>query len=828
MLVSIRSRLLTLVLAVLLPGLLGAAWLVGRTFQAERDAHERTLRETSRALSQVIDAELTRRATLARVLAQSPQLANTAALSRDDLVAFEAQARRALEGLDGWIELRAPHGVLLDTRVGLGRLAPVLFQQQAPPQPRQPPQSPQAPQPPQLPQLPQQPPPAVRGAAVADLLLEVPVVQPLRRASDPDNAHAAIVQPVQRDGRTVYNLVITVRPLELQRIVDRQRLPKDWVGAVLDNLGVIVARVPGGLQHVGARGTPDELAAIARSNEGLFLSVTLDGHEAAGFFSTAPNGWSFVIAMPRAQYDGWMSSAVIEVAVGALLLLGLAVAGAMWVARSIVGPVQALKLSAQRLQAGRPVEYLHSGIAECDAVSRTLSEAALTLQRSRAELEHQVGQAVARTRQAEQRVAQSQRVEALGRLTGGVAHDFNNLLGVISNSAHLIERHAKGPELQVPVAATLRAVEVGSRLTQHLLRFAGRRPLQPQVLQLARYLQEVQELMKSVLGRQVVLSVQVAPDTRAVHVDASELELALINLALNARDVMAERGGELRLRARNALPEECDALEPGPYVLITVGDDGPGMPAESMDRVFEPFFTTKGVGKGTGLGLSQVHGFAVQAGGTARLDSTPGIGTTVSMLLPAAVAEAADGAAPLPTATAQPLPSSPSWPSTSSTTPAPTGRTSGPASGTVHTAAAASAALSGTRVLLVEDNDELAGVTVGLLRSHGAAVQRAAEAAEALVLLGLQERFDIVLSDVVMPGTMDGVALARQLWRERPELPVVLISGYGASDAAREEFTVLRKPCAPDELLSTLQAALASSTARNRAAAVSSSSTPAA
>ncbi len=763
---SIRSRLLVLVLAVLLPALLGAAWLVGRTFQAERDAHERTLRETSRALSQVVDTELTRRATLARALAQSTHLDDAAGLTQADLLEFDAQARRALEGLDGWVELRSARGVLLDTRLPPGRLPPA-------------------------------PPADAEADVVAGMLLEVPVVQPLRQAQDADDAHAALVQPVLRGGRTLYNLKLAVRPRELQQIVDRQRLPADWIGAVLDNRAVLVARVPNSLKHLGATASPDVRAAMARSSEGLFKSVSLDGVPTAGFFSTAPNGWSFVTAMPRSQFEGLMSSAVLEVAIGSLVLLGLAVAGAMGVARGIVGPVQQLKQAAQRLQAGQTVAHVRSGIHECDEVGRTLSETAHTLQRSRSELEHQVSDAVARTRQAEQRVAQSQRVEALGRLTGGVAHDFNNLLGVISNSAHLIERHARTPELQVPVAATLRAVEVGSRLTQHLLRFAGRRPVQPQALQLSRYLPEVQELMKSVLGRQVALSVQVAPDTRPVNVDGSELELALINLALNARDALADRNGELRLRARNALPDECDTLEPGPYVLISVGDDGPGMPADLVERVFEPFFTTKAVGKGTGLGLSQVHGFAVQAGGTARLASTPGVGTTVSMLLPAAAAAAAQPAIPATQAAAQP-------PVTT-------------ASAVAAAVPARSPALQGAHVLLVEDNAELAQVTVGLLQAHGARVQRAADADEALVLLGLPERVDLVLSDVVMPGSMDGVALARQLKRERPQLPVVLISGYGASDAAREEFTVLRKPCAQDELLSTLQAALASSAARQRA-----------
>jgi len=595
-------------------------------------------------------------------------------------------------------------------------------------------------------------------------------------------AHAAVVEPVVRGGQVQMNLVVTLQPAELQRIVDRQRLPSDWVAAVLDSRAVLVARHPGGMAYVGREATADLRAALARNPEGLFDSVTLDGVRSTAFFSTSPGGWTFVTGMPREQFAGLVPSAVRQIVLGALLLLGLAVLGAVWLSRRIVAPVLSLKSAAAQLQAGEPVSYRATGIAECDDVAGALAEAAQTLARGRQDLERQVKDAVERTRQAEQRVSQSQRVEALGRLTGGVAHDFNNLLGVISNSAHLMQRHATTPELQMPVAATLRAVEVGSRLTQHLLRFAGRRPVHPQAVTLARYLPELQDLLRSVLGRQVEVTVQVAEDTHPVRVDSGELELAFINLALNARDAMS-RGGELRLRARNAqpddvegLPSEAVALPGHGFVLITVSDDGAGMEPELAARVFEPFFTTKGVGKGTGLGLSQVHGFCVQAGGTARLDSTPGLGTTVSLLLPAASDDLGQ-------------------PGHHATVGASTGD--------------AAQAIAGRTVLLVEDNADLAEVTWQLLTSHGATVTHAQDATEALRLLDGDKHFDVVLSDVVMPGALDGLQLARKLRHERPDLPVVLISGYVAQRPAVRDFLVLSKPCSQDDLLQALQTAMA-------------------
>ena len=743
MLVSIRSRLLSLVLAVLLPGLLGAGWLISNTFAAERQAHERTLRDTSRALSMVVDIELTQRSTLARLLAQSRWLDEAPQPPREHLLAFEQQARRALQGMHGWVELRSAERLLLDTRLPPGKFPA-------------PPPSPGAD-------------PSDDASAAHSVLSEQPMLMPLHRDAPGAAAYAAVLEPVQRQGRTLLNLSVTLQPVELQRIVDRQGLPADWVAAVLDERGIIVARHPGGAAYVGRSATRDLLQRMAKAPEGLIESVSLDGKPVAGFFSTSLNGWTYITAMPREQYAGLLPSSVLQVSLVALALLGLAVGGALWVSRRIVEPVHALKTAAGQLQAGQPVRVSLSGLAECDEVAQALNDAARTLQQGRVELERQVAQAVEQTRQAEQRVSQNQRVEALGRLTGGVAHDFNNLLGVISNSAHLLQRHADTPEMQVPVSTVLRAVDAGSRLTQHLLRFAGQRPVRPRAVALGRYLPELQELLASVLGRHFEISVEVEAATRAVHVDTSELELALINLALNARDAMPA-GGRLRLHACNARAADTEGLPAQDYVLITVGDDGPGMDAELAAHVFEPFFTTKSVGKGTGLGLSQVHGFCTQAGGTARLDSMPGLGTTVSMLLPAAVG-GAESALQAPGA------------------PAPT-------------------AVAGLRVLLVEDNPELREVTAALLRAHGAQVQHAAEAAEALHQLALHPDVDVVLSDVVMPGAMDGLALARHLRQHRPALPVVLISGYMAGEAAAGDFTVLRKPCREDDLLTALHTAV--------------------
>ncbi len=729
-------------LSVLVPAAAATLWLIDQTYDAERRAHERSLSDTARALSMVVDRELSQRATVARVLALSRNLDAAPDLTPEQLAQFEEQARRAMQGLDGWVELASAERVLLDTRrAAAARPAPDT--------------------------------PADAGMAA---LVDLPTLAPLQASAPGAEPVAAVVQPVQRGGRTRLNLRVTIRAPELQRIIDAQHLPAEWHGFVLDSRARVVAGRPGDLRAPGGTVTPELRERLATQAEGFFESVSPAGLTTTGYYSTSPQGWTYVIALPREQYAGRLPSAVLQVAAAALLLLALAGAAAYAVARGIARPVVSLKHMAERMQSGLPVARESTGIAECDEVVDALAQASQSLIEARRELEHQVEQAVLRTQQAERRTANSQHVEALGRLTGGVAHDFNNLLGVISNSAHLMQRHALAAELQAPLAATLRAVSVGSRLTQSLLRVAGRQNVQPQCLDLGRHLPELQELLHTVLGRRIALSISVAAPTQPVTVDADEFELALINLALNARDAMPA-GGQAWVRAFDTPAEDSAGLPGAPYVTVSFTDEGTGIEGAAAARAFEPFFTTKEVGKGTGLGLAQVQGFCVQAGGVARLSSTPGLGTTVSLLLPAAQTPLLQG----PPAAPEP--------------------------------ASAPAGLQGRRLLLVDDNDELAAVTASLLEAHGAQVRRARGPDAALALVQAEADFDAVLSDIVMPGDMDGVALARALRGLRPGLPVLLITGYSAEAARAQDFVVLHKPCPERTLLRALHAAMAAGAA---------------
>lgn len=385
------------------------------------------------------------------------------------------------------------------------------------------------------------------------------------------------------------------------------------------------------------------------------------------------------------------------------------------------------------------------------------------------ELEHEVRE---RSR-AEAALEDARRLESLGRLTGGVAHDFNNVLQVITGSETLI-RLVQGREINPGVERALdsihRAAERGASLTQRLLAYARRQPLANVTLDLGAHLGTTAQLLPRLLGDAVELQIDVPDGLWHVEADPSQLDAAMLNIAGNARDAMPH-GGSLILTACNARlpdtgPAEAAQLA-GDYVCLEFTDNGEGMPPEVARHAFEPFYTTKPAGEGTGLGLSQVYGFAIQSGGAAfiRRERT---GTTIGLLLPrSSAAPAAVPAVP-----------------------------------------GVSANLAGIRLLCVEDDHEVARPTLALLQELGAVVELA-DNAEAALKLDL-DRFDLVLSDVMMPGGMDGIELAHWLSGHHPGLPVVLCSGYMLEPQRLQSLRVefLRKPYRLDELVHAVRRAL--------------------
>jgi PAS domain S-box-containing protein len=366
-------------------------------------------------------------------------------------------------------------------------------------------------------------------------------------------------------------------------------------------------------------------------------------------------------------------------------------------------------------------------------------------------------EAQASLERAQEQLAQSQKMEALGQLTGSIAHDFNNLLMIVSGHAQLLRRRLTDPKHLQAIEAVHSAANRGESLTRQLLAFSRRQPLNPVVADLKERIAAVHEMLVGSLRGNVELKCDISEDVWSVEVDVAELELALVNVAVNARDAMPG-GGSITLSARNVTLKKSDGVDQleGDFVALAMIDTGVGIAPDVLPRIFEPFFTTKALGKGTGLGLSQVYGFSHQSGGTVVATSNVGSGTAITIYLPrkhAALAKAAE---------------------------APATQVTGAGQGTI---------------LVVEDNPEVAAVTASLVEQLGYQTLHAENAAEALNRLQLGDKIDLVFSDVVMPGSMNGMALAQAIASRYPQLPLLLTSGYSdVVQTAESQFPILRKP----------------------------------
>ncbi|MGC3986815.1 MAG: PAS domain S-box protein [Pseudorhodoferax sp.] len=358
--------------------------------------------------------------------------------------------------------------------------------------------------------------------------------------------------------------------------------------------------------------------------------------------------------------------------------------------------------------------------------------------------------------QAREALFQSQKLDAIGQLTGGVAHDFNNLLMVVMSSLSLARRRLPDdPKLVQLIDNALNGARRGAALTQRMLAFARRQDLKPTVVHLPALVEGMADLLTRTLGSTVQVRTAFARDLPPVLVDANQLELALLNLAVNARDAMPE-GGRLSISAQQETLAQAGSVAPGRYVRLAVADTGGGMDAATLARATEPFFTTKGAGKGTGLGLAMVHGLAGQSGGGFTLQSQLGQGTTATLWLPVAQ-EDAPAAAPARAAVAPP-------------------------------------AVAALRVLAVDDDPLVLTNTVALLEELGHTALQAGTADEALRLLRTDATIALLVSDHVMPH-MTGAQLIATVRQERPQLPVVLATGYAELPAGLPPRTVrLAKP----------------------------------
>ncbi len=424
---------------------------------------------------------------------------------------------------------------------------------------------------------------------------------------------------------------------------------------------------------------------------------------------------------------------------------------------------------------------------------RTLTLANAELEGQRAELAR--ANAALRTQieereKVEMALRQSQKMDAIGQLTGGIAHDFNNLLQVIIGNLEMLQRRdlAFGDDARRMLTTAARGADRAATLTSRLLAFARRQPLDPKPFDVNKLVTNMSELLRRVLGERIQVETVLAAGTWRVNADVNQLENALVNLVVNARDAMPQ-GGKLTIETSNAFFDEAYAAtsdtQAGQYVLLAVSDTGLGMTRDVQDKAFEPFFTTKGVGKGTGLGLSQVYGFIRQSGGHAKIYSEPGQGTTVKLYLPR-VQDSAETASPAIIA-----------PRRDSATDRP--------------------------ILVVEDDDDVRSHVVQGLTEFGYRVREAADGASALHALADEPPVCLLFTDIGLPGGMNGRELADEVQRRVPGLPVLFTTAYarnaivhhGRLDAGVELIT---KPFTLPDLVNRIERVLATSSAPSPAA----------
>jgi PAS domain S-box-containing protein len=398
------------------------------------------------------------------------------------------------------------------------------------------------------------------------------------------------------------------------------------------------------------------------------------------------------------------------------------------------------------------------------------------LRRSNEELEALVSE---RTREREivlRQLHESQKMETIGQLTGGIAHDFNNLLAVVLSSLTLLKKRLPNdPRILRLLDGAVQGANRGVTLTKRLLAFARRQELKLDAVELQRLLPEMLDFLRQSVGTNISIKIDILPDVQPVRIDANQLELALMNLAVNARDAMP-KGGSLTISCRNdrqnTQSDVPEALPPGQYVRIDVADTGEGMSEATLEKAMEPFFTTKGIGKGTGLGLSMVHGLAAQSGGAMHISSRVGQGTVVTLWLPNAPRE--DVVHPQ----------------------------------TAPTPPAVNDARRKLQILLVDDDALVSMNTADMLMDLGHNVSEASSALDALRKLKSDGRFDVVVTDYAMPG-MNGLELAMEIKRIESKLPIILATGYAELPPdAPLEFPRLGKPYTQEDLAQALESVI--------------------
>jgi signal transduction histidine kinase/CheY-like chemotaxis protein len=726
---TVAQQLALLVLIAALPLML-ASWLMySRLVINERFNIRQGLVTSARTLAALTDNEID------TYLAIGMTLSHSRTLQRGDLAAFELEARQALKFVPGaWLAVSTPDGqMVLNTLVEPGtalpkHVAPNIIEEAF----------------------------SSRKPQVADLTFR-PVAQ---------RWMAFVEVPVFRDDALAYSLSIALSPDRFIALI-ADRFAANEVVAILDRNRKFVARIPDHESRVGTLASEGWRAAIDRSPEGWTENRTLEGDWSLTGYAPTAHGWTVGVARLERDLAAPLGTILWSSALLGGGLTVLALLFAFLFARRTSRDMAALAGAARDLGDGKLIAEPAAPFVEARTIARALVRTSAELQRrgdliaqNQAELETRIADRtreltaeIKRRNETEATLRQAQKMDSIGQLTGGIAHDFNNMLTVIMGNLDTLQRRVatldNTASLVRPIESALQGARNAAKLTHRLLAFARQQPLEPTVIDLNALVANLSDMLVRTVGESVRIETVAAAGLWSALADASQVENALVNLAINARDAMPD-GGRLTIETGNAFLDEAyvgrfGGLSPGQYVVLSVSDTGTGMEQEILERVFEPFFTTKELGRGTGLGLSMVHGFVSQSNGHIRIYSEVGHGTTVKIYLPRHVDSADIAANPRgEAAESKPMP----------------------------------LALDGESILLVEDDAAIRDYAVGVLEELGYDVLAVADADSALRALGGIARVDLLFTDIILGAGINGRQLADRVRELRPALAVLFTTGY--------------------------------------------------
>lgn len=756
---SFQLGLLALVTAI--PLLLLTVLIFQQMVNQDRASIQQGLMTNARTLAGLVDNEIKVHAAIASTLATSP------ALLTGDFAELWQDARKAVEFVPGsWINVATPDGtIVLATPVALGTA------------------------------LPRYAAPDLIDRAFASGRYQV---SDILVAASTQKLTVLVAVPVFRDGKPLYCVTIAVPPESFLRNISGQ-FSNNYVAAIIDRKHKFVARVPDHAERVGTLAAPGWRDAIANSQEGWSENISVEGNWILTGYVPTKTGWTVGVAQLESELTKPIRQILWSLAtVGSLLLLS-SLALAWWLAARFGRSMASLAEAARAVGNDAPLQtltqppFLEARIIadSLGAASRELQKRGEELVRINSQLENEVvertSDLVAEMRRREEiegTLRQTQKMEAIGQLTGGIAHDFNNMLTIVIGNLDTLQRRLRTVDAAVsgplvkPVESAMKGARNAAKLTHRLLAFARQQPLAPKPLDVRSLVAGMSDMLTRMAGERVKIETVSGAGLWPVMADENQLENALLNLVVNARDAMPN-GGRITIETSNAYLDESYVqhvgdLKAGQYVMLSVSDTGTGIPPDKIDKIFEPFFTTKPVGQGTGLGLAMIHGFVKQSGGHIRIYSEQNEGTTVKIYLPRMQF------VELPPAEV------------------------------IERKRLVPRAVSGETILVVEDDEGVRDYAVGILQDAGYAVIAVGDGHAALRALRETERIDVLFTDVVLGGELNGRQVAEEAMKLRPHLLVLFTTGYtrnaivhhGRLDAG---VNLLNKPYTDHELTEYLR-----------------------